>query len=32
MENANEIMNDPVKATLFGKIYEKIVLGWLKEK
>lgn len=32
MKSANEIINDPIKATLFGKFYEKIVLGWLKEK
>jgi len=32
MKNPNEIINDPIKATLFGKFYEKIVLGWLKEK
>ena len=29
---ADEILNDPIKATLFGKFYEKIVLGWFKEK
>jgi len=32
MKNANEIINDPIKATLFGKFYEKIVSRWLKEK
>ncbi len=31
MKKPNEIINDPVKATLFGKFYEKIILGWLKE-
>jgi len=32
MKNANQIINDPVKSTLFGKFYEKILLVWLKEK
>ncbi|MHC1682731.1 MAG: hypothetical protein AB6733_07255 [Clostridiaceae bacterium] len=32
MKNANDIINDPIKSTLFGKFYEKIVLGWLKER
>jgi len=32
MKNANQIINDSVKATLFGKFYEKILLRWLKEK
>jgi len=32
MKNANEIINDPIKATLFGKFYEKIVSRWLKER
>lgn len=32
MKSANEIINDPVKSTLFGKFYEKIILGWLKER
>jgi len=32
MKNANEIINDPIKSTLFGKFYEKIVLRWFKEK
>lgn len=31
MKKPNEIINDPVKATLFGKFYEKIILRWLKE-
>ncbi|MEO0126811.1 MAG: hypothetical protein ABIL44_03560 [candidate division WOR-3 bacterium] len=32
MKNANEIINDPIKSILFGKFYEKIVSGWLKER
>ncbi len=32
MKSANEIINDPVKSTLFGKFYEKILLHWLEEK
>ncbi|NQS97772.1 MAG: hypothetical protein HQ591_04900 [candidate division Zixibacteria bacterium] len=32
MKNAKEILKDPIKATLFGKFYEEIVLGWFKEK
>ena len=32
MKNADEIINDSIKATLFGKFYEKIVSGWFKEK
>ncbi len=32
MKKANEIIDDSVKATLFGKFYEKIVLGWFREK
>jgi hypothetical protein len=32
MKKANEIINDPIKATLFGKFYEKIVSRWLKER
>ena len=32
MKNANQIINDSVKATLFGKFYEKILSCWLKEK
>lgn len=32
MKKRQWIINDPVKATLFGKFYEKIVSGWLKEK
>lgn len=31
MKEPNEIINDPVKSTLFGKFYEKIILSWLKE-
>jgi len=31
MENPDKIINDPIKATLFGKFYEKIILRWLKE-
>ena len=26
------ILDDPIKSTLFGKFYEKIILGWFKEK
>lgn len=33
MKTANEILKgDPVKSTLFGKFYEKIVSAWLDEK
>ena len=32
MKNANEIINDPIKSTLFGKFYERIILEWLKEE
>jgi len=32
MRSTDEIINDSIKATLFGKFYEKIVLGWFKEK
>jgi len=32
MKNASEIINDPIKSTLFGKFYEKILLRWLEEK
>jgi len=32
MKNTNEIIDDSVKATLFGKFYEKIISHWLKEK
>jgi len=32
MKKANEIINDPIKATLFGKFYEKIVSRWLEER
>jgi len=32
MKSANEIINDPIKSTLFGKFYEKIILHWLSEK
>ncbi|MGB9760378.1 MAG: hypothetical protein ACP5KW_10615 [Thermoproteota archaeon] len=31
MKKPSEIINDPVKATLFGKFYEKIISRWLKE-
>lgn len=31
MKNPNEIIDDSIKATLFGKFYEKIISGWLKE-
>jgi hypothetical protein len=30
--NADEIINDPVKSTLFGKFYEQIIKEWFKEK
>lgn len=32
MKKPDEIINDPVKATLFGKFYEEIILKWLEEK
>ncbi len=32
METGSQIVNDSVKATLFGKFYERIVREWLKEK
>jgi hypothetical protein len=32
MKKANDIIDDPIKATLFGKFYEKIVSRWLEEK
>jgi len=32
MRNANQILDDSIKATLFGKFYEEIVLRWLNEK
>jgi len=32
MKSANEIINHPIKSTLFGKFYEKILLRWLEEK
>jgi hypothetical protein len=32
MKNANKIINDPTKSTLFGRFYEKILLNWLEEK
>ncbi len=32
MKSADEIINDPIKSTLFGKFYEKIVLCWLEDK
>ncbi len=32
MKNVNEIITDSTKSTLFGRFYEKIILGWLKEK
>jgi|YNPNPStandDraft_1061719.scaffolds.fasta_scaffold107205_1 hypothetical protein len=32
MKKANDIINDPIKATLFGKFYEKIVSEWLEER
>ena len=32
MKSANEIINHPIKSTLFGKFYEKILLHWLEEK
>jgi len=31
MKKPSEIINDPVKATLFGKFYEKIISRWFKE-
>ncbi len=31
MKKPNEIINDPVKATLFGRFYEKIILRWFEE-
>ena len=31
MKEPNKIINDSVKSTLFGKFYEKIISGWLKE-
>lgn len=31
MKNPNEIINDSVKSTLFGKFYEKIIAGWIRE-
>ena len=30
MKNPDEIINDPLKSTLFGKFYERIVSEWLK--
>lgn len=32
MKAASQILDDSIKATLFGKFYERIVLGWLTEK
>jgi len=32
MKSANNILDHPTKSTLFGKFYEKILLGWLEEK
>jgi len=32
MKSVSEIINDPIKSTLFGKFYEKILLRWLEEK
>jgi len=32
MKSANKILDHPIKSTLFGKFYERVVLGWLKEK
>jgi hypothetical protein len=29
MKKAKDIINDPIKATLFGKFYEAIIKGWL---
>lgn len=29
MKKAKDIIDDPVKATLFGKFYEKVIAGWL---
>jgi hypothetical protein len=31
MKKANEILDDSIKSTLFGKFYENILLGWVKE-
>ena len=31
MKDGNQVIDTPVKSTLFGKFYEGIVLGWLKE-
>lgn len=30
MKDPDDIINDPIKATLFGKFYEKIVLRWFE--
>ena len=32
MKSANEIIDDSIKSTLFGKFYEKIISCWLKEE
>ena len=31
MKDGNNVIDTPVKSTLFGKFYEGIVLGWLRE-
>jgi hypothetical protein len=31
LKDGNEVIDTPIKSTLFGKFYEGIVLGWLRE-